>query len=401
MDNLSRHIENYLLRILDFFPVIGILGARQVGKTTLVKSMIHKIKKPTLYIDLESESDRIKLTDAELYFESNKEACIIIDEVQHNKSLFPLLRSVVDKYKVPGRFILLGSASPELIRDSSESLAGRIAYAELNPFNLFEINFVPYKLHWLRGGFPLSYLAPDDFFSAEWRENFIRTYIERDIPILGLEIRNINFRKFLNLLAHLNAQTLNYSNLSKSMELTAPTINKYIDFLEKAFLLKKLYPYTQNVKKRLVKAPKLYFTDTGILHQLLAIANTDQLMSSLYQGASWEAYVIMQIRFLLKKEYNNYYYRTHNGAEIDLIIERAGNICMAIEIKYTNAPKLSKGNFIAFEDINADKNYVITPSSDTFLLAKHIQVISLNNFLKLLIGLEFTNVYQSTDTSNS
>ena len=165
---------------------------------------------------------------------------MIIDEIQRNKELFPIIRSLVDKHKTPSRFIILGSASPELIRDSSESLAGRIAYIDLFPFNIYELQYKNINKHWLQGGFPLSVLANDIFYSSEWRENFIRTYIERDIPLLGLNVRNIDFRKFLNLLAHINAQTLNYSNISKSMELTVPTINKYIDFLEKAFLLKKI-----------------------------------------------------------------------------------------------------------------------------------------------------------------
>lgn len=398
MENVKRFTEDYLLKLLDYFPVVGILGARQVGKTTLVKQIANKVKKPTLYLDLESEADKAKLNDAELFFNLNKDFCIIIDEIQRNKSLFPLLRSLVDAHRVPARFILLGSASPELIRDSSESLAGRIAYTELNPFNLFEINYSEIYQHWLKGGFPLSYLASDDFYSKEWRENFIRTYIEKDIPLLGLETKNVDFRKFLNLLAHTNGQIVNYTNLSKSMEITAPTINRYIDFLEKAFLLKRIPPFARNIKKRLVKSPKIYFTDTGILHQLLAIADLNQLQSNIYQGVSWETYVIIQIKAILKKEYSLFYFRTHNGAEIDLLIEKGNIVALAIEIKYTNAPKLSKGNYIAFEDVNSLENFVLTPSSDTFPLTNNITVMSIRNFLKYLIENKFTEIESDKKT---
>ncbi len=390
MDSVARHIEKYIFKLLEFFPVVGILGARQVGKTTLVKIIAEKINRKVIYIDLESNADRKKLEDAELYLESQQDKCIIIDEIQRNKELFPLLRSLVDKHKVAGRFIILGSASPEIIRDSSESLAGRIAYTELQAFNIYELGFKNINGHWLKGGFPLSYLSNDIFYSSEWRENFIRTYIERDIPLLGLDIKKVDFRKFLNLLAHINAQSLNYSNLSKSMELTVPTINKYIDFLEKAFLLKKIQAYTLNIKKRLVKAPKLYFTDTGILHQLLSINNFEDLQANIYQGASWETYVIIQISSILKKEYNLYYYRTHNGAEIDLIIEQSNIIYMAIEIKYTNAPKLSKGNIIAFADLKAKENFIITPSSDNYPIKNNIEIISIKDFIIKLIEMKFT-----------
>jgi len=390
MDSVKRYIENYILKLLDYFPVIGLLGARQVGKTTLINLIKDKIEKPVVYIDLESPADRRKLEDAELFLHYQQERCVIIDEIQRNKELFPVIRSLVDKHKVSSRFIILGSASPELIRDSSESLAGRIAYAELYPFNIFELQFKDVNKHWLQGGFPLSYLTNDIFYSSEWRENFIRTYIERDIPLLGLNLRNVNFHKFLNLLAHINAQTLNYSNLSKSMELTVPTINRYIDFLEKAFLLKKLPPYSINTKKRLVKSPKLYFTDTGILHQLLSINSFSDLQANIYQGASWENYVIMQIAFILKKEYNLYYYRTHNGAEIDLIIEKSNIVYYAIDIKYTNSPKLSKGNYFAFQDISAKQNYVITPSSDNYPIKNSIEIIGLKKFINILVDSNHT-----------
>ena len=281
-------------------------------------------------------------------------------------------------------YLITGSASPELIRDSSESLAGRIAYVVLQPFHLDEIDKNDLNEHWLNGGFPGAFLAKDSFGSTVWREQFIRTYLEKDLPILGLDVPYDSFKKFITILAHVNGQIINYSNISKSMALSIPTINKYIDFLEKAFLITKLHPYSANVKKRLVKSPKVYFNDTGILHSLLRIDTFENLQSHIYLGASWETYVINQIKNILRNEYDLYFYRTHNGAELDLLIEKGGIICMAIEIKYTDAPKLSKGNYYAIEDVKSKENYIITPSSDTYPVKENIWVISIENFMLLL-----------------
>ena len=234
MVKVYRRTIPYIKKLLNYFPVVGILGARQVGKTTLVKELIPELTKQVSFIDLESTSDLIKLTDPELFFKNNEDKCIIIDEIQRRKDLFPLLRSVVDNKIEPARFIILGSASPELIRDSSESLAGRIAYVDLFPFNIDELDYSDMIKHWVRGGFPLSFLAPNEFLSNEWRNNFIRTYIEKDLPLLGLSIPFPVFWKFINMLAHINSQTINYSNLSKSLEVSIPTISRYIDFLEQA-----------------------------------------------------------------------------------------------------------------------------------------------------------------------
>lgn len=248
---IVRYTQKYLLKLLEYFPIVGVLGSRQVGKTTLVKEIKDKLNLEVVYIDLESTSDLVKLIEPELFFDNNEDKCIIIDEIQRKKEIFPILRSVVDKNKRPARFIITGSASPELIRDTSESLAGRIAYVDLHPFQIEEIGFDNIYKHWVRGGFPMSFLAPDDFFSNEWRSNFIRTYIEKDLPLLGLRIPFPVFWKFINILAHINSETINYSNISKSLELSITTINRYINFLEQSFLVRKIYPYYANVKKGL------------------------------------------------------------------------------------------------------------------------------------------------------
>ena len=390
MVKVYRRTIPYIKKLLNYFPVVGILGARQVGKTTLVKELIPELTKQVSFIDLESTSDLIKLTDPELFFKNNEDKCIIIDEIQRRKDLFPLLRSVVDNKIEPARFIILGSASPELIRDSSESLAGRIAYVDLFPCNIDELDYGDMIKHWVRGGFPLSFLAPNEFLSNEWRNNFIRTYIEKDLPLLGLSISFPVFWKFINMLAHINSQTINYSNLSKSLEVSIPTISRYIDFLEQALLIKKIKPWSKNIKKRLVKTPKLYFTDTGLLHSLIGIDDFNSLEMNIYLGNSWETYVVNQIYSILKKEYQLYFYRTHNGAEIDLIIEKSGTVFISIEIKYTNAPKLSKGNLISFEDVGAKEKIIITPSSDYYEIQKGIYVMSLQDFIQKIKNEKFT-----------
>ncbi len=384
MAYIDRKQKDYILKLLSIFPVVGIIGARQVGKTTLIKLLQKKIDKPSIYIDLESDTDTLKFRMPELYLKQHLDKCILIDEIQRNKSLFPLLRSIIDIDRKNAMYLITGSASPELIRDSSESLAGRIAYVQLHPFHIDEIDKNDLSKHWFNGGFPTAFLAKDSFSSAVWREQFIRTYLEKDLPILGLDVPYNNFKKFITILAHVNGQTINYSSIAKSMTLSIPTINKYIDFLEKAFLITKLHAYTANVKKRLVKSPKIYFNDTGILHSLLRIDRFENLQSHIYLGASWETYVINQIKNILKNEYELYFYRTHNGAELDLLIEKGGEIYMGIEIKYTDAPKLSKGNYLAMEDIKSKENYVITPSSDTFPIKENVWVISISNFMQLL-----------------
>ena len=325
-----------------------------------------------------------KLQTPELYLIQHLDKCIIIDEIQRKKKLFPLLRSVIDRDRKNAMYIITGSASPELIRDSSESLAGRIAYIELPPSHIDEIDKLQINEHWLKGGFPLAFLVKNNKESILWREQFIRTYIEKDLPILGLDIAYDSFKKFITILAHNNGQTVNYSSIAKSMALSTPTINKYIDFLNKALLIKKIQPFIPNIKKRIVKSPKIIFKDTGILHSLLGIDLFDNLQSHIYLGASWEAYVTNQIHSILKSEYELFFYRTHHGAEMDLLIEKGGKIEMALEIKYTNAPKLSKGNLLAIDDIRAKANFMITPSSDTYPIKEHITVISLLGFMDYL-----------------
>ena len=381
-DMIIRHKLEEIQDSLSFFPVVGIIGPRQVGKTTIAKEIAKSIAKESIYIDLENPRDIAKLQDPVLYFEDNIDKCIILDEIQNTPELFAIIRSMVDLKREPGRFIILGSASPELIRGSAESLAGRIAYIELSPFNLTEV----YKTNiiddlWLKGGFPDAFFAEKPKFVEQWHYNYIKTYVERDLPNLGLNTDKNILIKLLQMSSHIQGDIINYNNLSKSLSLSSNTIKKYINFFESAFIVRLLQPFHTNIKKRLVKTPKIYIRDTGILHYLQNINEKEDLYGNPLIGSSWEGFVIEQISELLPSKYQTYFYRTHDGSECDFVIVKSQKPIISIEIKYSSAPKLSRGSILAFEDLNAQKNYVITPNSDDYLMKKNIRVCNIYDFL--------------------
>ena len=379
---ILRFITDSLQETLSYFAVTGIVGPRQVGKTTLVKHLLKYLEKETIYLDIENPKDQAKLNDPILFFERNQNKCVILDEIQRMPELFPILRSMVDLNKIPARFIILGSASPDLIRDSSESLAGRIAYEELSPFNITEVaDQKDIFHHWFSGGFPDAFLAPNDGIRKKWLSNFIQTYIERDLPMLGLDINRNVLRKFWTMIAHIHGNILNMNNLGKSLEISSTSIKKYLAFLEDAFLIRQLYPFSANVKKRLVKSPKVYIRDSGILHSLLDIPDLNSLESNPILGTSWEGYVIEQVTQRLDMDTKYFFYRTHEGAECDLVLAKGGTILMAIEIKYTSSPKSTKGMNQAFKDIDAKMNYIITPSTDDYLMSENVRVCNLYTFM--------------------
>ena len=369
---------------LSYFPAVGIIGARQVGKTTLAQSKLAYLKRDSVYIDLENPEDEAKLFDPVLFFRQNQDKCVILDEVQRRPDLFSVMRSMIDQHRETGRFILLGSASPELIRDTSESLAGRISYLELDPLNLIEVGntFENMQQLWLRGGFPRSYLAPKDKLSQDWRASFIRSYVERDLPLLGLDADRAVIMKLWRMIAHTHGNVVNFSSLGRALGLTSNTINKYVHFMRGAFLLRLLEPYHTNVKKRLVKSPKVYVKDSGIVHKLLSIGSMTDLNATPALGASWEGFVIDQIAAVAGDKFDYAFYRTHEGTECDLVLLKGGRPHFAIEIKYTSSPTPTKGMLQAFEDLQAANNFIITPASEDFLLRKDIRACSLNAFLE-------------------
>lgn len=381
---ITRHIQDQVLKSLANFPAVGILGSRQVGKTTLAKTIQKRIK-GSIYLDMELPSDLNKLQDAELYLNQYPDSLIIIDEIQKIPELFSILRALIDKKRINGRFLILGSASPDLIKQSSESLAGRIIYHELNPFNIIETGMKNNinKL-WLRGGYPDSYLADTNDLSYTWREAFIKTYLERDIPQLGIRVPSPQIRRFWTMLTHLQSQLWNASQIANSLGITAPTVNHYLDILEETFIVRKLQPYFPNIKKRLIKSSKIYIRDSGLLHALINITNIDNLQGHSSLGASWEGFVIEQIFSILPSNWGKYFYRTSAGAEIDLVVFKSAKECIAIEIKYSSQPQVTKGFWTAFSDLKCKKGFIVYPGSETYPINKNVSVLSVNNLARLI-----------------
>jgi uncharacterized protein len=380
---VARKYQQEILNILEYFPIVGIVGPRQVGKTTLVKSIENQLKRKTIYVDLEYPEDLNKLSDPVLFFEQNTDACIIIDEVQRKPDLFPILRSIIDRKREACRFIILGSASPEIIRDSSESLAGRIAYIELSPFNLLEINeYLEYQHHWFFGGFPNAILAPNPKLAKIWLQQFVQTYIERDLPMLGFPGSSVMATRLWQMLAHYNGNLWNASSFANALGISVPTVIRYVDFFEEAFLVRRLKPWEINAKKRLIKSPKIYIRDTGLLHYLAGINNFDSLQGNVMIGISWENYVIEQIAQLIPSDYGLYFYRTQAGAEADLVIVKGVKPLSCIEIKYSSNPSLSKGFVNVLDDLGTTHNFIITPASSSYLINRQVRVVQLIEFLK-------------------
>lgn len=379
---IKRTLLNEIPKLLSFFPVLGLIGPRQVGKTTLVKALSEQLTKPILYLDLENMNDYTLLeNDPQWFLEQQTDKIVVIDEVQRMLSLFPLLRSLIDQKPEGGRFILLGSASPELLAKSSETLAGRIVYRELTSIRLDEArqSNIGLEQHWLRGGFPRALLAPDTELWYDWQESFVKTYVETDLRLLGLKASPIVIQKLLRMLVTIQGMTVNYSNIGNSMGISGVTIQNYIDYLEHSFIIRRLQPYFVNVGKRLVKSPKLYFRDVGILHYLSNVDNYDSLVTNIIAGHSWEGYVIEQIISRLAGNVQPYYYRTQNGAEIDLCLLKGNQIVAAFEIKLSNKPSTSRGNTQAVQDLKSQHNFIITPSSEPFAINSLWQVCNIEN----------------------
>jgi len=374
---IPRQLEKELVQSLDSFPVTAILGPRQCGKSTLAKHIL-SAREDALFLDLQRPSDLRKLTDPELFFHTHRNKLICIDEVQVGPELFPILRAEIDAERRPGRFLLLGSASQELIRKSSESLAGRIHYIELTPFTLNELiaKKTEYSSRlmkiWRRGGFPESILAPTDSISMIWREDFIRTYLEHDIAQFGFSVAPQIMRRFWSMLAHYHGQLLNLSKLGQSLGVTHPTIKRYLDILEQTYMVRSLQPYSANLKKRLVKSPKIYIRDPGVLHALLEIESMDELLGHPVVGSSWEGFCIEQI-IAAKPDWRPSFYRTSSGEEIDLILER-GQKKLAFEFKASMSPKVSRGFKGTLEVLQPDHTWIVAPVEAPYPLQQDVTV---------------------------
>lgn len=376
---IPRILQQEIEQHREDIPVVAIIGARQVGKSTLAKSLVAEHEKVVM-LDMELSSDRSILQETAAFLELNKEKLICIDEIQMMPEVFNELRPFIDN-NPDTRFIILGSSSPELMRQSSESLAGRIFYFELGPFLWQEISdTIPMQDYRLLGGMPRSVLAKNARSSFIWIRNYITTFLERDLRNFGVEIAPANIRRLWTMLAHINGQVLNYSSLARSMGLSHTSIRHYVDILSYTFMIRVLEPYHSNIRKRLIKAPKIYFRDTGILHALLRIESYDDLFSHPVFGSSWEVTVIENV--LAKyKDWSCNFYRSSNGNELDLVLTKANRI-IGIEIKASPSPKVSRGFWIALEDIAATESYVIAPVKMPYPLKNNAMMYPLDAFLE-------------------
>ena len=376
----TAHLD-HLRRLLRLNPVVAILGARQVGKTTLARRLADASTMPTSWFDLESPVDRARLADPMLAL-GNLRGLVVLDEVQNAPEIFPVLRVLADRPRRPARFLVLGSASPELLRQSSESLAGRIAHHEVGGFSLAEVGAKHLERLWLRGGFPRSYLARTEADSVKWREDFITTFLGRDLPQLGVRVSAVTMQRFWAMLAHHHGQTLNSSELGRAFGVADTSIRHYLDILSATFVVRQLLPWHENLAKRQVKAPKIYLTDPGLLHSLLRIPDMDALLSHPKIGASWEGFALAQVEAALGvRGAESHFWATHAGAELDLLVVR-GRTRLGFEFKRTSAPTVTPSMRSAMESLKLDRLDVVHAGDQTWELGPRMRAVALSRVLR-------------------
>ncbi|MDP2806155.1 MAG: ATP-binding protein [Gallionellaceae bacterium] len=376
---INRHLSSRLADALTYSPAVVLLGPRQVGKTTLALAVGES--HGALYLDLESEQDRAKLAQPELYLADHQNTLVILDEVHRAPGLFPVLRGLIDKGRRAGRgsgqYLLLGSASLGLLKQSGETLAGRVAYLELAPLNVLETQTIPMDTLWLRGGFPESLLATSGVRSLRWRQDFIRTYLERDIPQFGPRIAAETLRRFWGMLAHHQGGILNTAQFARNLGVDVKTAGSYLDLLVDLLLVRRLMPWHANLGKRLIKTPKVYVRDSGLVHALLNIPDKEALLSHPVVGQSWECFAIENLLACVPEQVQGFYYRTSGGAEIDLLLSWPDGRLWAIEIKRSLSPKLERGFHSACTDLNPVKKFVVYPGTERYRMAADIEAIPL------------------------
>jgi hypothetical protein len=370
----ASHIAG-VLRLLERFPVVAILGARQVGKTTLANDILAATKAPSVRFDLEDPGDRARLAEPLLALRELR-GLVVLDEVQRLPEIFPALRVLADRRPRRARFLVLGSASPELLRQTTETLAGRIAHHELPGFALHEVGSEQLDRLWVRGGFPRSFLGRSDQASMEWRQGFVRTFVERDLPMLGVNVAADTMRRFWSMLAHHHAQLWNASEIGRSFGVADTTVRGYLDKLTDALVVTQLKPWHENIGKRQVKAPKIYIRDSGLLHALLNLVSRRDVEGHPKLGASWEGYILGQIvQQLGVRSDEVYHWRTHTGAELDLLVVR-GRLRLGFEVKRTTAPAITPSMRSALEDLGLRSLTVIHAGAASFPLAKNVRAVA-------------------------
>jgi uncharacterized protein len=385
----SRLLQLGLSGLLARHPIVGLLGPRQVGKTTLALAVAEN--RPSLYLDLESPSDLAKLAEPELFLRLHEDKLVILDEIQRVPGLFQVLRGLVDQgrrsKRANGRFLVLGSAGIDLLQQSSESLAGRIAYTELPPLLLEETAAKSADSLWLRGGFPSSFTAPNDAASLEWRRNFIRTYLERDIPQLGPRIPAETLRRLWTMLAHEQGSMLNAARLAAALGLSGQTMGRYIDLLCDLLLVRRLTPWASNLGKRMTKSPKVYVRDSGLVHALLGIPTLDDLLAHPVAGMSWEGWAIENLIAASPVGTQAYFYRTSAGAEIDLVLELRPGKHWAIECKRSLTPSPARGFHEGCKDLSPERKFVIYPGTESYPLSHDVECVPLLEAVRALRAL--------------
>lgn len=381
---IQRILYHQITEALDQFPAVVITGPRQVGKTTLARMLFESYGNNAQYLDLELPSDLARIQNPELFLTMNQDKLLIIDEVQRLPELFPVLRAMIDRHRVPGRFLLLGSASPQLMKFSSESLAGRVLYLELTSLLLPEISsgYDQTRL-WIAGGFPEPFLISTPEKRRKWTSSFLRTYIERDLPAIGIPSNPLLMNRLFSMIAYNHGMLQNTSNLSKSLGISVTTIIRWLDYLEHAYLVRRLPPYHQNLKKRLVKSPKIYLRDSGLLHHLLGIGSINNLLGHPMAGNSWEGFIIEQIAGLCGKQFDYSFYRTQDGTECDLVISSGIRVLACIGIKLTDHPTISRGFTISVNDLQPAKSFILIPNlTEPYYLKENVMVTDATRFLE-------------------
>ncbi|MBN1578117.1 MAG: ATP-binding protein [Chitinispirillaceae bacterium] len=384
---VPRTVAIDIKKSLTEIPVTALLGPRQCGKTTLVKMLLPE-DSSLMYLDLERPDDKRLLSDPQSFFRLHRDRLLCLDEIQRAPEIFSVMRAEVDEAEVNGRFLILGSASPRLLRQTSETLAGRIHYIEMAPFSLSEVDMEGKNMRilWMRGGFPRSYLAATDEASYEWRQDFIRTFLERDIPAMGFRIPENSMRRFWRMLAHLNAQVLNRSKIGQSLGTSHHTVQHHLDILIDSYMVRSLEPLEVNVKKRLVKSPKIYIRDTGIVHALSGIGTLRDCMSHPDYGSSWESFALENIcsHPHVKKRWQFYFYSVHSGGEIDLVLDD-GRERVAVEFKVSSAPDVPENFLSALKDTGITSAWIVAPVERSYPAGNGVMVGTPEDFLQFIL----------------
>jgi uncharacterized protein len=386
---IERRLTPRLNFLLEHNPAVALLGPRQSGKTTLALEIARQRK--AAYLDLEDERDRAKLFDPAKYLEDHEDELVILDEVHRTPEIFQQLRGVIDRgrrrKKANGRFLLLGSAAMDLLKQSGESLAGRVSYLELGPFDVLETGAPAVDTVWVRGGFPSSFLAESDDLSFQWRRDFIRTYLERDVPQFGPRIPAETLRRFWTMLAHNQAQILNAASLARGLAVDGKTVARYLDLLVDLLVVRRLPAWHRNIGKRLVKSPKVYVRDTGLAHALLGIRDKEALLGHPVVGQTWESFILETLITTSPDGTEAHFYRTSNGTEVDLLLTLPGGELWAVEVKRSSAPRIGRGVQSACADVKPHKRFIVYPGGERFSLDRTTDAIGVFELSEILQNL--------------